>query len=59
MQEQLKQHTPVKVYRTDERVMIAAPMPDLEPENIVFEIAADGCLLLHGDVRGMLKEGSA
>src|SRR5260221_4491188 len=57
MQEQLKQqHIPVKVYRTDERLMVAAPMAGLEPENIVVEITADGRLLLHGDVRGMLKE---
>src|SRR5438132_12754581 len=57
MQEQLKrQHIPVKVYRTDERLMVAAPMAGLEPENIVVEVTADGRLVLHGDVRGMLKE---
>ena len=38
MQEQLKQqHITVKVYRTDKRLMVAAPMPGLEPENIVVE----------------------
>jgi HSP20 family protein len=57
MQEQLKQqHIPVKVYRTDERLMVAAPMAGLEPENIAVEVTADGRLILHGDVRGMLKE---
>ena len=57
MQEQLKQqHVPVKVYRTDERLMVAAPMPGLEPENIVVEVTADNCLIIHGDVRAMLKE---
>jgi HSP20 family protein len=57
MQEQLKQqHVPVKVYRTDERLMVAAPMPGLEPENIVVEVTAVGRLILHGDLRGMLKE---
>src|SRR5215471_12358645 len=57
MQEQLKQqHIPVKAYRTDERVMIAAPMPGLEPEDIVVEVTADGFLILHGDVRAKLKE---
>ncbi len=57
MQEQLKQqHVPVKVYRTNERLMIAAPMPGLEPEDIVVEVTTGGCLVLHGDVRGMLKE---
>jgi HSP20 family protein len=57
MPEQLKQqHIPVKVYRTGERLMVAAPMAGLEPENIVVEVTADGRLVLHGDVRGMLKE---
>ena len=57
VQEQMKQqHIPVKVYRTDERLMVAAPMSGLEPENIVVEVTADGRLLLHGDMRGMLKE---
>jgi HSP20 family protein len=57
MQEQLKQQPiPVKVYRTDERLMVAAPMPGLEPENIVVEVTADGRLLLHGDLRAVLKE---
>jgi HSP20 family protein len=57
MQEQVKQqHIPVKVYRTGERLMIAAPMAGLEPENIVVEVTGDGRLILHGDQRGMLKE---
>ena len=57
MQEQLKQqHIPVKVYRTDGRLMVAAPMAGLEPENIAVEVTADGRLILHGDLRGMLKE---
>ena len=57
MQEQLKQqHIPVKVYRTDERLMVAAPMPGIEPENIVVEVTVDGRLILHGDLRGILKE---
>jgi len=57
MHEQVKQqHIPVKVYRTDERVMVAAPMAGLEPENIVVEVTDEGRLLLHGDLRGMLKE---
>jgi HSP20 family protein len=57
MQEQYKQQQiPVKVYRTRERLMVAAPMPGLEPENIVVEVTADGCLILHGDLRGQFKE---
>ena len=57
MPEQVKQQNiPVKVYRTDERLMIAAPMAGLEPKNIAVEVRADGRLILHGDQRGMLKE---
>ncbi len=57
MQEQLKQQSiPVKVYRTGERLMIAAPMAGLEPENIAVEVTADGRLILHGDLRATLKE---
>ncbi len=57
MQEQVKrQHIPVKVYRTDDRLMIAAPMAGLEPENILVEVTGDGRLILHGDQRALLKE---
>lgn len=57
MHEQGKQqHIPVKVYRTDDRVMIAAPMAGLEPENILVEVTYDGRLILHGDERALLKE---
>jgi HSP20 family protein len=57
MQEQLKQqHIPVKVYRTEGRLMIAAPMAGLEPENISVEVTVDGHLIIHGNLRSMLKE---
>ncbi len=57
MQEQLKQQPiPVKVYRTDGRLMVAGPMAGLEPENIAVEVTADGRLILQGDMRSMLKE---
>ncbi len=57
MQEHVKQqHIPVKVYRTAERLMIAAPMAGLEPENLLVEVTHDGRLLLYGDQRAMLKE---
>ncbi|QBD77780.1 Hsp20/alpha crystallin family protein [Ktedonosporobacter rubrisoli] len=57
MQEQLKrQHVPVKVYRSAQRLMVAAPMPGLEPEDIVVEVTPKGSLVLHGELRGRLKE---
>lgn len=57
MQEQVKQqHIPLKVYRTADRLMVAAPMPGLEPEDIIVEVMPDGVLSLHGELRGRLKE---
>ncbi len=57
MHEQAKQQpVPVKVYRTDNRLMIAAPMAGLEPENILIEVTDDGRLILHGDQRALLKD---
>lgn len=57
MQEQLKQqHVPVKMYQTTERLMVTAPMPGVEPDNIVVEVTDDGHLTIHGDLRAMLKD---
>jgi HSP20 family molecular chaperone IbpA len=60
MQEQVQQqHSPVKLYRTAERLMIAAPMAGLEPENMLVEVTHAGRLMLHGEQRAMLKEVKA
>ncbi len=57
MQEQAKiQQIPVKVYRTEERLMVAAPMPGLQPDDILVEVTGNGHLVLQGDLRGMLKD---
>lgn len=57
MQEQIRsQPIPVNVYRANGRLMVSAPMPGLEPENITIEVTSDGHLLLQGELRGMLKE---
>ncbi len=57
MQEQEKmQSMPIKMYRTTDRLMVATPMPGLEPEDIVVEVRQDGRLMIHGDLRGMLKD---
>jgi len=50
-----QQRIPVKVYRTLERITIAAPMPGLEPEDIEVEITPQHHLVLYGEVRGLLK----
>lgn len=57
MQEQIKdQLIPVKVYRTPERLMVSAPMPGLEPEDIAVEVQEDGTLIMQGALRGALKD---
>jgi HSP20 family protein len=45
------QRLPVRLYQTDERFMIAAPMPGLEPEDISVTIHRDR-LVVHGEERG-------
>lgn len=49
------QRIPVKMYRTDDRLSVAVPMPGLHPENITVEITMDGQLILDGQLRGALK----
>jgi len=57
MPEQAKvQQVPLKVYRTADRLTVAAPMAGMEPEDILIEITADGRLLIDGEVRGLLKD---
>ncbi|HEV8192884.1 MAG TPA: Hsp20/alpha crystallin family protein [Ktedonobacterales bacterium] len=49
------QQIPVKMYRSEDRLVVAAPMPGLESGDISVEITADGYLVLHGALRGALK----
>ncbi len=57
MQESVKvQQIPMKMYRTAERLTVAAPMPGLLPEDIVVEVNSGNHLLLRGELRGMLKD---
>jgi HSP20 family protein len=50
------QSIPLNMYSTNGRLMVTAPMPGLEPENIAIQVTEDGRLLLQGELRGMLKE---
>jgi HSP20 family protein len=54
-QDVVTQDIPANVYRTDQRVMVAAPMPGLEPQDIAVSIGAGPSITLHGDMRGSLK----
>jgi HSP20 family protein len=56
MQEQAKiQHIPIKVYRSSERLVIAAPMPGSEPEDILVKVTENN-VVMQGDIRGLLKD---
>ena len=50
------QSLPVKLYRMHDHLTVAAPMPGLEPEDILVEVTEQGQLILHGDRRATLKE---
>lgn len=57
MQEEGKiQQIPIKMYRTPDRLMVAAPMPGMEPEDILVEITGNRMLIIHGALRGVLKD---
>ena len=57
MQEQQKVQTvPVKVYRSADRVTVAAPLPGLQPEDILVTVTEESHLVICGEVRGMLKD---
>jgi HSP20 family protein len=42
---------PVQMHQTDDRLVLAAPMPGLEPEDISVTISGDH-VTIHGDYRG-------
>jgi HSP20 family molecular chaperone IbpA len=50
------QVVPVKIYQTDDRLTVAAPMPGLMPQDVLVVVTWDGQLLLSGNRRGMLKD---
>jgi HSP20 family protein len=46
---------PVKLYRSEERLTIAAPLPGLEPQDISVDITSEGQLVIEGKARGVFK----
>jgi HSP20 family protein len=49
------QTIPVNMYSINGRLMVSAPMPGLEAENITIEVTDKGQLRLLGELRGQLK----
>lgn len=57
MQEQEKiQHVPAKVYRSEDRLMVAVPMPGMEPEDIIVGLTENSDLMIRGEMRALLKD---
>jgi HSP20 family protein len=50
-----EQQIPLKVYKSEDRVTVAAPMPGLEPQDIDIEVTQGGEIVLKGELRGTLK----
>ena len=46
---------PLNVYRSEDRLTLAALMPGVEPEDIQVEVTSDGRVSLDGAWRGSLK----
>ena len=53
---QTRQSVPVKLYRTPDRVVIAAPMPGLRPEDVTVDVTDTGRVILQSTPRGGLRE---
>lgn len=49
---------PVNVYANHGKLVVVAPMPGMEPENIVVSIGG-ATLAIHGALRGELQDGKA
>lgn len=49
------QSVPVRVYQTDNRIMLAAPMPGLEPEDISVTVNGDR-VTIRGEYRGKRQD---
>lgn len=47
---------PVTLYRTPDRLVVATPMPGLRPEDVTIAVTASGCLVLQGELRGVLRD---
>ena len=48
---------PIRMYQTAERLIVAAPMPGLEPADIVVRVTGNGTLELRGKQRGPRQDG--
>jgi HSP20 family protein len=57
MTRQPQQTVPLQIHQTDDRVVLAAPMPGLEPQDISVLVSGDQ-VTIHGEYRGS-RQGKA
>ena len=50
------QAIPAKMYRSAERVIVAVPMPGLQPEDISVQVQDGPSVTVHGELRGVLGD---
>jgi HSP20 family protein len=55
--QQPQQSIPLQIHQTDKLIVVAAPMPGLEPEDISVVVAGDK-VTLRGDYRGSRQENN-
>lgn len=55
MQSEAPRQVPVKMYRSEDRLSVAALMPGLEASDVAVEVTGDGRLILRGALRGEFK----
>ncbi len=55
MQLRKQEQIPVRVYQSDSRIMVAAPMPGLEPEDIHVTVEGQN-IRIHGEQRGVHQD---
>jgi len=51
----VRQSIPVKLYRTADRLVVAAPMAGVQPEDVIIDVTEDGRLILQSRPRGVLR----
>ncbi|HEX5368021.1 MAG TPA: Hsp20/alpha crystallin family protein [Dehalococcoidia bacterium] len=55
MTNQEDHQVPVKVYKSKDRLTVAAPMPGIEPQDIEVTVSREGDLMLNAGARGRFK----
>ena len=55
-QDVIMQDIPANVYRSEGRVMVSAPMPGLEPQDISVTVQDGPQVIIEGQLRGALKD---